>query len=407
MFVSAPLAAISAGRDGRGVAVADAIPRVKQFGAAPRLVKGVVWNQKGGPNAAARCRRHALRAAVDELQDHKDRLNAKRENNASAPLNFKNQRSLSDTKALREADASRIADLAAQASALLTGLVVCILAYWAVAPDVASAVAGSLGGHDAPVTESLGMHAQISAWAQHTALAAEQAQEQVKEILSLRSIDDLNDFVSGMGWTGLVLYGLVYFVLELVAVPSLPLTVTCGYLFGPVKGFMVISLASTSAAASAFLISRYALRDLVSKWAGERDNFRKIDRAIGREGFKIVLLLRLSPLLPFALSNYLYGLTSVKFLPYVFASQLGMVPGTLAFVIAGSAGKEMTHNQNPFLIGLAVLGTIGAVSLIGRVASDAMKDDLSETTDVEDSDSPRTLPQHPPSHTRQHQETER
>jgi uncharacterized membrane protein YdjX (TVP38/TMEM64 family) len=71
----------------------------------------------------------------------------------------------------------------------------------------------------------------------------------------------------------------------------------------------------------------------------EWPQWRAIDRAINKEGFKVVLLLRLSPLLPFALSNYLYGLTSVDFWSFVSATFLGFSPGTLAIVYAGSAGK--------------------------------------------------------------------
>ena len=64
--------------------------------------------------------------------------------------------------------------------------------------------------------------------------------------------------------------------------------------------------------------------------------FRVIDRAIGKNSFKIVTLLRLSPLLPLALSNYFYGLTSVDLPAYVAASWIGMLPGTVAYVTAGA-----------------------------------------------------------------------
>jgi len=65
--------------------------------------------------------------------------------------------------------------------------------------------------------------------------------------------------------------------------------------------------------------------------------FAAIDRAIGKDSFRVVLLLRLSPLLPLALSNYLYGLTSVDLVPYVLGSWVGMLPGTLAYVTAGAS----------------------------------------------------------------------
>ena len=67
--------------------------------------------------------------------------------------------------------------------------------------------------------------------------------------------------------------------------------------------------------------------------------FAAIDAAVGRDGFRVVLLLRLSPLLPFAISNYLYGLTSVRLGPYVLASWLGMLPGTFLYISAGSLSR--------------------------------------------------------------------
>ena len=69
--------------------------------------------------------------------------------------------------------------------------------------------------------------------------------------------------------------------------------------------------------------------------AEKNNNFKAIDRAIGKNGFKVVTLLRLSPLLPLALSNYFYGLTSVDLPAYVAGSWLGMLPGTILYVIAG------------------------------------------------------------------------
>lgn len=81
--------------------------------------------------------------------------------------------------------------------------------------------------------------------------------------------------------------------------------VAAGYLFGVPEGTACVSVASTLAAGASFLISRYGLRDYISKLARQYPKFLSIDRAIGREGLKFVFLLRLSPLLPFALSNYL------------------------------------------------------------------------------------------------------
>ncbi len=110
---------------------------------------------------------------------------------------------------------------------------------------------------------------------------------------------------------GYVAYAGAYIVLEVLAVPAIPLTMTAGVLFGPLLGSVIVSFSATAAATVAFLIARYVARDRVLEIAQKNDKFAAIDRAIGKESFKVVLFLRLSPLLPFALSNYLYGLTSV------------------------------------------------------------------------------------------------
>jgi uncharacterized membrane protein YdjX (TVP38/TMEM64 family) len=81
----------------------------------------------------------------------------------------------------------------------------------------------------------------------------------------------------------------------------------------------------------AFLIARYFARERILKMVEGNKKFLAIDKAIGENGFKVVTLLRLSPLLPFSLGNYLYGLTSVKFLPYVLGRLVSTPPNTSLF----------------------------------------------------------------------------
>ena len=89
-----------------------------------------------------------------------------------------------------------------------------------------------------------------------------------------------------------------------------------------------------------------AARDRIQEIAQKNAKFKAIDRAIGRNSLKIVTLLRLSPLLPLALSNYLYGLTSVDLGSYVLGSWAGMLPGTIAYVAAGQLTLEPPHSHN-------------------------------------------------------------
>eukprot|EP00899_Mesostigma_viride_P013199 jgi/Mesvir1/21880/Mv01949-RA.1 len=143
---------------------------------------------------------------------------------------------------------------------------------------------------------------------------------------------DINSFLQGgketfvsMGLMGYFYYFLLYTVLEVLCIPAAPLTASAGYIFGFLPGFLIISTASTFAAAIAFLLARSVLRPWVEHRVAEFPLFRVIDKIIGREGLKVVFLLRLSPLMPFAISNYLYGLTAVKLWEYVVGTWLGYV----------------------------------------------------------------------------------
>ena len=148
-------------------------------------------------------------------------------------------------------------------------------------------------------------------------------------------------WVQGLGPAGMLLYAAVYVGAVLLFVPGIVLTLGAGFLFGLGWGIVVVSVASTLAAALAFLIARYLARGAVERLARNNPKFAAIDRAIGKEGWKVVALLRLSPLVPFSLSNYLYGLTSVRLGPYVATSWAAMLPATVLYVYLGAAGRTI------------------------------------------------------------------
>ena len=148
-------------------------------------------------------------------------------------------------------------------------------------------------------------------------------------------------WVQGLGPAGMLLYAAVYVGAVLLFVPGIVLTLGAGFLFGLGWGIVVVSVASTIAAALAFVIARYIARGAVESIVRKNPKFAAIDRAIGREGWKVVALLRLSPLVPFSLSNYLYGLTSVRLGPYVATSWAAMLPATVLYVSLGAAGRRI------------------------------------------------------------------
>jgi uncharacterized membrane protein YdjX (TVP38/TMEM64 family) len=152
-------------------------------------------------------------------------------------------------------------------------------------------------------------------------------------------LEEFNEWVGDLGPLGIAIFIGAYVLATVLLLPGSVLTIGAGFVFGLGWGLFAVSIGSTLGAASAFLISRFVARGKVEAMAQKNENFRRIDRAIGAQGAKLILLLRLSPLIPFNISNYLYGLTAVKFWPYVLASWIGMLPGTLLYVYLGAAGK--------------------------------------------------------------------
>lgn len=192
-----------------------------------------------------------------------------------------------------------------------------------------------------------------------------------------------NAWISKLGPTGILVFAAGYAAGAVLFLPGSVLTVGAGFVFGLLWGTVAVSIGSTSGAALAFLISRYVARENVSGLARKNQKFAAIDSAIGNHGWKIVLLLRLSPLIPFNVSNYLYGLTAVPFWPYVAASWLGMLPGTLLYVYIGAAGRaglqaagRQTSGsplQTVFLL-VGLLATITVTWYVSRIARKALQE---------------------------------
>ncbi len=147
--------------------------------------------------------------------------------------------------------------------------------------------------------------------------------------------------VRALGIWGPVLLGAVYIAATVFMLPGAILGLGAGFLFGVIPGVITISVASTLGAGAAFLMGRFLARDWVAEKVASMPRFAALDAAVAREGFKIVFLTRLSPLFPFNLLNYAYGLTGVPFTQYFFASWIGMLPGTILYVYLGSAAHSL------------------------------------------------------------------
>ena len=135
---------------------------------------------------------------------------------------------------------------------------------------------------------------------------------------------------------GVLVFTLAYVVSAVAFLPGAALTLAAGFLYGPVLGTAIVSPVSVLAATCSFLLGRTLARDWISRRVTTQPRFAAVDEAVGREGFKIVALLRLSPLFPFNVLNYALGLTRVRLRDFVLASWLGMLPGTALYVYLGS-----------------------------------------------------------------------
>jgi len=195
-------------------------------------------------------------------------------------------------------------------------------------------------------------------------------------------LKDLNDLFARLGPAGLILFVLAYALAAILLVPGSALTIGAGVIYGLGWGLVAVSAGSTCGAAGSFLVARYLARRRVEGWAAASPRFAAIDQAVGREGWKIVLLTRLSPIFPYTLLNYLYGLTRVSFGAYVLASWIGMMPGTLLYVYLGFAGRAVAQaatggaRRTPAeyaLWAIGLLATLGVTLYVTRLARRALQ----------------------------------
>ncbi|MFN8628406.1 MAG: TVP38/TMEM64 family protein [Candidatus Binatia bacterium] len=143
-------------------------------------------------------------------------------------------------------------------------------------------------------------------------------------------------WVRNAGWVGVGVFMLVYVAATVGFIPGTILTLGAGFAYGVVAGTAIVWIAANVGAVLAFVLGRTLARNWVAARIATNPRFAAIDRAVGREGLKIVFLVRLSPVFPFNLLNYAFGLTRVSLRDYLLGSLVGMLPGTILYVYLGS-----------------------------------------------------------------------
>lgn len=181
------------------------------------------------------------------------------------------------------------------------------------------------------------------------------------------------------GTAGQAGFVVLYVVACVAFLPGSVLTVGAGAVFGLWRGFVLVSIGSTLGACAAMLVGRFLLRDWVARRLAAFPAFEAVRAAVGTEGWKVVGLTRLSPVIPFTLQNYAYGLTEVGLKEYALASWVGMMPGTFLYVYLGAAAGEAARGglrgRSPAEWAFVAAGlgaTALAAWLVGRKARAAL-----------------------------------
>jgi uncharacterized membrane protein YdjX (TVP38/TMEM64 family) len=175
------------------------------------------------------------------------------------------------------------------------------------------------------------------------------------------------EWSQSLGMWAPVVIGLSYLPAAVLFLPGSVLTIGAGLVCGLLPGTIAVSLGSTSGASLAFIVGRTIARKWIESKVAANPNFQAIDAAVGSGGFKIVLLTRLSPVFPFNVLNYAYGLSRVRFRDYLIGSWLGMLPGTVMYVYIGSSLKSLAELASGKVQGGAAQKALFAAGLVATI----------------------------------------
>lgn len=194
-------------------------------------------------------------------------------------------------------------------------------------------------------------------------------------------------WIESLGVGGGIAFIAIYIAATVAFLPGSILTLGAGVVFGVLLGAVYVFVGATLGAIAAFLVGRYLARGWISQKIKGNQRFEAIDNAVASEGFKIVLLTRLSPVFPFNLLNYAFGITGVSLKDYALGS-IGMIPGTVMYVYIGSLAGDLARigidpqPTNPTIQwAIRIIGLIATVAVtiyVTRLARKALADRVSE-----------------------------
>jgi len=167
------------------------------------------------------------------------------------------------------------------------------------------------------------------------------------------------------GIWGVLGYVAAFTLAARAGIPGLPFTVLAGAVWGSLLGVVMASLGSWIAAGAAFLMARYLARESISRWLARRPTFRRIERATETSGAMMVVLTRLFSVIPFALLNFGFGLSRIRFGTYMAWTLLAMLPGTVFCVVGGDVLSQVFRGEGLGIRHLAAL--LAILAMLGAV----------------------------------------
>lgn len=200
-------------------------------------------------------------------------------------------------------------------------------------------------------------------------------------------------YIRDLGWKGMFLYGTLYFLLGIFSLPASLITISAGYLFGFFPGILIANVGSTLGAALMFLLGRFLFRGFVERQEEKFGYLKTFDALVEKRGLKIVILTRLAIFMPYGLLNYGFSASRIKLRVFVVGSMLGMLPGSILYVIIGTSLENISdmasiqinpsaiaqsQNQNLqvwyiFIMATGLISMLLLVYYLGKISTLALK----------------------------------
>jgi uncharacterized membrane protein YdjX (TVP38/TMEM64 family) len=184
------------------------------------------------------------------------------------------------------------------------------------------------------------------------------------------------------GWLGWLLFIGLYALACLLFIPGSVLTLGAGAVYGFWGGTVLVLAGNGLGSLLSLLVTRYLLRDWAKKLFARHAKLRAVEDAVQHDGWRIVCLARLSPVMPYSLINYSLGLTRISALKFLLATEAGAIPSTCVYVYLGTLVGNLTklgpdlrqHRPLEWIFqGVGLLLTIGITVYVTRMATRSLK----------------------------------